>query len=883
MANEIPSLGYWIRRRRKSLDFTQEQLAQQVGCAVATIKKIEVDVRRPSRPMAERIADCLQIPVQERAAFLKVARAELSLHRLENQLSWESTVRVVSPALNSPAAQQPNNLPISLNRLIGREKETRQLQSLLLRPDVRLVTMIGPGGIGKTRLALQVAHALMTSTTAETWFVNLASVQDPALVLPTIAQTLGANTPVQQSAFERVAHYLQPRQAFLLLDNFEQVIDAAPQLSNLLSVAPELKILVTSRAVLHLASEYEFDVPPLALPDIIDRANLLALSQCESVQLLLDRAQAKGATLMLTPENAVDIARICLRLEGIPLALELAAARCKVFVPADLLRRLEHRLQFLTSGARDQPLRQQTLRATIEWSYQLLPPAERTLFARLSVFVGGFTLEAAEAICHEFAGSSVDIAECLAFLLDQSLLRQSMEMAGERRFVMLETLREYAQEQALAHREDLLLSQQHALYYSKLAEQAQPLLFSAQQQTWLQRLALEQGNFHAVLQWLRTNHDCVQVAHVASNLCWFWIKHGDLHEEVHWSDWALDEMEQHAATIPRAERAKIVYAAALSADWTGKLARAHCLYEEYLRIEETPTSPFDYYDVLDSFAIILVCEGELQRALVLLERAVEWARLQSKNLLMADALAEMGSLLHLQGDNMRASQLLYESLALRQAEGIYTGIASAKGKLAVVVAESGDFTQAQLLLEEAIELASTLHDKQLIGGLLSKLGLIAQLQQHYDHAVAYQQRAFALFQEMGFQIYSALALLRLGNVALLQGELAQAQIHYSASLALSQQIGYQLCMVLNLEGLAGVAVQTGYALDAAHWLGASQAYRQTIGLVYTIDEREIYEHTLSRACKILGAAQVEAAIRAGRSISLDEAVAQAQMICTSQR
>ncbi|MFN8443452.1 MAG: helix-turn-helix domain-containing protein [Caldilineaceae bacterium] len=882
MADQTPSLGYWIRRRRKSLDFTQEQLAQQVGCAVATIKKIEADARRPSRPMAERIADCLQIPVQERAAFLKVARAELSLHRVENQLSWESTARV-SPALNPQATQQPNNLPVSLNRLIGREKEIHQLQALLLRPDVRLVTMIGPGGIGKTRLALQVAHAMMDRTTAEIWFVNLASVQDPALVLSTIAQTLGANTPIQQSAFDRVAHYLQPRQAFLLLDNFEQVIDAAPQLSELLSVAPELKILVTSRAVLHLASEYEFDVLPLALPDMIDPANLPTLSQCESVQLLLDRAQAKGATLLLTPENAVDIAQVCLRLEGIPLALELAAARCKIFGPADLLRRLEHRLQFLTNGARDQPLRQQTLRATIEWSYQLLPLAERTLFARLSVFVGGFTLEAAEAICREFAGSSVDVAECLAFLLDQSLLRQSMEVAGERRFVMLETLREYAQEQALAHREDLLLYEQHAHYYSKLAEQAQPLLFSAQQQTWLQRLALEQGNFHAALQWRRTNHDCVQVAHLASNLCWFWIKHGDLHEEVHWADWALDEINQHAATVSTTERAKIVYAAALSADWTGKLARAHSLYEEYLRIEETPTSPFDYYDVLDSFAIILVCEGELQRALVLLERAVEWARLHSKNLLMADALAEMGSLLHLQGDYLRASQLLYESLALRQAEGIYTGIASAKGKLAVVVAESGDFTQAQLLLEEAIELASTLHDKQLIGGLLSKLGLIAQLQQHYDQAVVYQQRALVLFQEMGFQIYSALALVRLGNVALLQSELAQAQIHYQASLALSQQTGYQLCTLLNLEGLAGVAVQIGYTLDAAHWLGASQAYRQTIGLVHMIDERQIYEHILASACNILGAAQVESAIKAGRSISLDNAVAQARTICTPQR
>ena len=544
------SLGYWIRRRRKALDLTQARLAQQVGCAVATIKKIEADERRPSRQMAERLADCLSLPLEERAAFLRVANAEQSLHRQARALPVDVPARPLPAASVTPAPAAPHacHLPASSNRLVGRRQEVAEIHALLQRTDVCLVTLTGPGGIGKTRLALQAAQEFATSEAIECWFVDLAPVLEATLVMPTIAQALGVNTAASQSTLESLKHYLHRRQVLLLLDNFEQVLAAAPQIGELLVFAPGLKILVTSRAVLHLSAEHEFSVPPLTVPDETDPADPAALARCDAVALLLERAEAGGARLALTPENAADVAGICRWLEGLPLAIELAAARCKLFTPKELLARLEHRLHILTAGARDQPQRQQTLRATIDWSYQLLPPNAQILFARLSVFVGGFTLEAAEAVCRtagtpslESCATPLDVLDGIATLLDQSLLRPLEDSAGPRRFLMLETLREYAREKLAARGEEAALCDQHAAYFLALAEQGESYLLTAQH-------IVEQSNLRAALYWWHANDNYAQVARLGAALCWFWLKHGELQEEMPRLEWALAETERRRAT-----------------------------------------------------------------------------------------------------------------------------------------------------------------------------------------------------------------------------------------------------------------------------------------------------------------------------------------------
>ena len=339
----------------------------------------------------------------------------------------------------------PNNLPVQLTSLIGREQEIATVQRLLSREDVRLLTLTGPGGTGKTRLGLQVAAELSDRLADGVFFVNLAPISDPALVVPTIAQTLEVKETGNQSLLDLLKVSLRDKHLLLLLDNFEQVISAASQVTNLLAACPKLKIVVTSRAVLHVRGEQEYAVPPLALPDPKRLPDLVALAQYEAVALFIQRAQAVKPEFQVTNANAPAVAEICTRLDGLPLAIELAAARSKVLPPQALLARLRQRLAVLTSEARDVPARQQTLRSTIEWSYQLLDAEEQRLFRQLCIFVGGCTLQAAEAVCVTPGDGDTtrSVLDGVSSLIDKSLLRQSEQEGEEPRLVMLETIREY--------------------------------------------------------------------------------------------------------------------------------------------------------------------------------------------------------------------------------------------------------------------------------------------------------------------------------------------------------------------------------------------------------------------------------------------------------
>ncbi len=890
-SDDNPSFGYWLRRRRKALDLTQARLAQLVGCAVATIKKLEADERRPSLPMAERLADCLAVPAAERAAFLRTARAEVSLHRQGLTPPGSVPVDVARAADISPAPDDPHasNLPAAANRLLGRHAEVAAIQTLLARDDVRLVTLTGPGGIGKTRLAIQTAEEHAEDMALACWFVDLSPVLEAPLVLPAIAQALGVQPSADQELLDTLKHFFQQRQDLLVLDNFEHLVEAAPQVGALLSAARGLKILVTSRVVLHLAGEYEFSVPPLPVPLLpesplpkspsSDPADLASLAQYASVALLLERAEASGAPLALTPENAADIAAICRQLEGLPLALELAAARCKLFAPRELLAQLADRLHILTRGARDRPPRHQTLRATLDWSYQLLPPGVQILFARLSVFVGGFTLAAAESVCRApgnetpgFGTGPQDFVDSVTLLLDHSLLRPSEDAGGARRFLMLETLREYAHEKLIARGEDVALGEQHASYFLALAEQAEPLLWSAQQHVWYQRLIAEQGNFRAALYWWRSKNVYAQVARLGAALCWFWLKHGDLRAQMPLLEWALAETERHRAAAPPSVRVKALYSVATGASWLGYAARARRLFEECLEFEEAAGSWPEVCSILGSLAELDEWEGNYSRALQLNERYLAVSRAHGFTQGMADALNQIGELLRLQGDYARAIQFLRESLVLRKAVGTFTGVAATQGYLGIALYEVGELDEAQQLLADSLQLAYVLDDKMMVAGVLAELGVVAQLRGDYVTADQYQRDALALLDELGFQAHSALALARLGNLALVQGDLAAAHARCQESLSISQRIGSKRSLIAALEGAAGVAARSERARQAALILGAAQAYRAQIGLAHSRDASPVYEQTLALARMALGASQFESEYRLGQQTALDEVI-----------
>ncbi|MFN8467185.1 MAG: tetratricopeptide repeat protein [Caldilineaceae bacterium] len=886
LGDDNPSFGYWLRRRRKALDLTQAGLAQLVGCAVATIKKLEADERRPSLEMAERLADCLAVPPKERAAFVRAARAEVSLHRpgLAPPDGLPVSGARANAAGQAPHHAHASHLPVAANRLLGREAEVAAIQALLARGDVRLVTLTGPGGIGKTRLAVQAAEEIAGLMALACWFVDLSPVLEAPLVLPAIAQTLTIQPSAGQELLDTVKQFFQQRQALLVLDNFEHLVGAAPQIGELVSAARGLKILVTSRVLLHLAGEYEFSVPPLPVPPLpaplaSGSPDLGALAQYASVALLLERAEASGAPLALTPENAADIAAICRQLEGLPLAIELAATRCKLFAPRELLARLADRLHILTRGPRDRPPRHQTLRATLDWSYQLLPPGAQILFARMSVFVGGFTLDAAEAVCRTPGAGSPglspgpqDFVDSITLLLDHSMLRPGEDAGGARRFLMLETLREYAHGKLVARGEDAALAEQHAAYFLAFAEQVEPLLWSAQQHVWYQRLIAEQSNFRAALYWWRSRNVYTEVARLGAALCWFWLKHGDLRAEMPLLEWALAETERPRAAAPPSVRVKALYSVATGASWLGDTARARRLFEECLEFEEAPGSWPQLCSILGSLAEVNEWEGNYPRALQLNERYLAVSRANGFTQGMADALNQIGELLRLQGDYARAIQLLRESLVLRKAVGTVTGVAATQGYLGIALYEVGELDAAQKLLADSLQLGYALDDKMMVAGVLAELGVVAQLRGDYATAEQYQRDALTLLDELGFQTHSALALARLGNLALLQDDLAAAHGRCQESLLISQRIGSKRSLIAALEGAAGVAVRSGRARQAALILGAAQAYRRQIGLAHSRDASPVYEQTLTLARATLGASQFEDEYSKGQQTGVDEVI-----------
>src|SRR5947209_7142429 len=394
-----------------------------------------------------------------------------------------------------------NNLPPQPTPLIGREHEVATVTALLRREDVRLVTLTGPGGSGKTRLSLRVAEEQSEVFSDGVYFVNLAPIRDSEFVVPAIAQTLDIQEMEGQPLFALLKAFLREKHLLFLLDNFEQVVHAAPQIAELLAACPRLKILVTSRMALHVRAEHVFPVPPLALPDSKDVPDVATLSQYGAVALFLQQAQAVKPDFHLTQANARAVPQICARLDGLPLAIELAAVRINLFPPHVLLARLSRRLAVLTSGPQDAPARQQTLRDTIAWSYRLLNPQERRLFRWLSVFAGGCTLEAAEAVYAIPDSGGEQVVDVVASLIDKNLVQQSGQESDELRLVMLETIREYGLEALAESREMEAVQHAHALYYLALAEQAEPELAGLQQAAWLERLEREHDNLRVALSW----------------------------------------------------------------------------------------------------------------------------------------------------------------------------------------------------------------------------------------------------------------------------------------------------------------------------------------------------------------------------------------------
>jgi predicted ATPase/class 3 adenylate cyclase/DNA-binding CsgD family transcriptional regulator len=625
-----------------------------------------------------------------------ISLRDLGAHRLKDLLRPEHLFQLVIadlpdtfPPLKTLDAR-PTNLPVQATALIGREQEIATVRDLLRRDDVRLLTLTGPGGTGKTRLALQVAVELLEVFADGVYFVDLAPISDPDLVASTIAQALAVKESGGQPLAERLSEYLRAKHMLLVLDNFEQVLGAAALVGELVAAAEGLTVLVTSRTVLHLYGEREFAVSGLALPDAQQLPPLEQLTQYDAVRLFIERAQAVKADFTVTNANAPAVAEICVRLDGLPLAIELAAARSKLFPPQALLMRLNNRLKLLVGGPQDMPARQQTLRSTIDWSYNLLTSAEQALFRRLGVFVGGCSVEAAEAVCNANGDLSLEVLDGLGALVDKSLIQQEEAMAGEPRFTMLETIREYALEQLVAGGEVDDHQRQHATYYLALLKAIEPQLRAGAPDAWPRVLAAEIDNLRIALRWTLDQQEAEMALWISAALFGF----VSFSEALSWIEAALvlGDMED-ASPATSANRANALSDAGWSSVYIGEYDRAQAHFVTLLAMCRDLGDWATMAAAQRSLGWVALERRNLIEARNWVEQSLALCQEMHDDEGIAWSLYDLGHLAFVQSELAQAEQLLAESLALFRGQGNLRGVIRASLSLGHVSRAQGQLMQ----------------------------------------------------------------------------------------------------------------------------------------------------------------------------------------------
>ena len=762
----------------------------------------------------------------------------LGEHRLKDLIRPEHIFQLLAPDLahDFPPLRtlehRPNNLPLQPTPFLGRERELAAVATLLRTPSLRLLTLTGPGGTGKTRLALQAVADALDDFADGVWFVNLAPIGDPTLVISTIAQMLDVQERGQQPLGDLLMHYLRDKALLLLLDNFEQVTAAAPAVADLLGVAPRLRVLVTSRAPLRLRGEHEYSVPPFAVPDPQRLPALATLTQYDAVRLFIARAQEVRADFAVTHANAPAVAEICVRLDGLPLAIELAAARVRLFPPQALLARLGSRLTLLTGGARDLPARQQTLRGAIDWSYSLLQPDEQLLFARLAVFLGGCTFEAIEAVCNP--DGALDVLAGVESLVEKSLLRQAEGSGDEPRFVLLETILEYAEERLDTDAAAARNQSRYATYFPDLAEQAEPELTGQNQIVWLHRLDSEYENVRAVLERaLGQGRNVPLAVRLAGAMWWFWSVRGQLSEGRRWLEMGLGRLGPGTATMPL--RAKALNGAGWLAFQQGDYASAQRFSAESLALSR---------DLGD------------QRG-----RAI--------------ALLTLGVVAFHEHDYVQAQERAQESLALFRGLGDRWGIGNVLVDLGNVACAQGDWLIARQRYEESLAQSQALGERQSMAYALGSLGIVASGQEDFAAAYTYYEACLSLLREVGDKYGIAITFKNLADVAYAQGDVAAARMRYIDSLEQYRELGHQRGIAGCLEGLAAGAGAEGQPRRAAWLFGAAEARRDASGAPLQPGDRLTYSRDIAAARAQLDDATWEVAWAEGRAMSLEQVVAYA--------
>jgi predicted ATPase len=869
------TFGALLRFLRHRAQLQQRDLAIAVGYSEGQICRLEQNRRLPDMAvLAARFVPALGLEDEPQLAarllsLAKAARGE--------------------GARSQDARGPQGNLPAPLTTLIDRSAEVAAVCGYLQRPDVRLLTLVGPPGIGKTRLSIQAAGLLHEQFADGVFFTSLAPLRDPARVRLAIAQTLKIECADDRVWSEVLHEAFHDARMLLVLDNFEQVLAAAPGLAELLRAVPGLKLLVTSRAALHLSGEHLYAVPPLELPDLAALPPIDVLARYPALQLFTARVQAVNPGFAVTEENARSVVEICKQLDGLPLALELAAARSRFLSPQALLERLRdaagpRTLDVLVGGPRDLLAHQQTLRSTIDWSYDMLDAHERQTLMRLSAFVGGCTLQAAEAICEDTEGQTdkgirgqgdkqllwthtLSHSDAVEALLDQSLLRQIDGPNGEPRLVMLETIREYARERLLASGQANQIWQRHAAYHLALAESAERELSGEHQERWLQRLGAEYDNFWAALKWYAVS-DIGAGLRLATALRQFWHTRGYLGQGRAW----LDELLARATQTPiaLAVHMRALYAAGFLAYHQGDGASAAALSEQSLALARALDDTRGVAHGLCNLGGVAFIQNEYDRAAALFEEALALYRQLDARAEIALVLKSLGLVAKDRGEYLRATSFLEESLALRRELGDARGVAQSLFNLGVLAYWQGDYARAADLNAQSIAIYRDLGDKMGAAYALETLGMAIHKQGDHQRALLLLDEGLELFREVGDQVGVALLLTGMAGAARARGAAIQSVQLYSEALALACRVGDKRRAAFCLEGLAG----TAEPYRAATLFGASEALRETIGAPLPPAEFAGYLRDVA-AARQGDPVAFATAWAAGRDMTLEQAVSYA--------
>lgn len=755
------------------------------------------------------------------------------------------------------------NLPQALQSFVGRERELAAIKRLL--PGTRLLTLTGTGGIGKTRLALQVASEVRDAYRGAIWFVDLAPLVDPGLVPSAMAQVLGVAESTGQPLVKTLSDHLRTREVLLILDNCEHVLTSCANLAGtLLREAAGLTLLATSREPLRIGAEQTYLLDALPLPD--PNTNAQTIARSDSVQLFVERARQHRPRFDLREERAQVVAEICVRLDGIPLALELAAARIGVLPVDQILRLLGQRFRLLTSGSRSELPRHQTLRALLDWSFDLLDEAEKHLFARLSVFPGGWTLAAAEAVC---AGEPIGKEEVVYLLI--AIVEKSLVLASEDgdRYRMLETVRQYAREK-LTESGSEALREQHRDYFLALAEEAAQQLRGPEQAAWLRRLEDDHDNLRAGLEWSFMQASVVEGLQLCGSLARFWMDHAHFAEGREWCARML--------TLPGAEKRTLDRARALDsggvlAYFQGDYAAARGMHEESLAIAREQGNRRRVASSLACLSSVAFEQGDDIASRALQEENLAILRELGNRNGIATALNNLGHVSAVQGDIAAARALYEESLAIGRELGNRAHIAVALGSLATVASQQGEISFAEALFRESLTIARELGNRYVMARALSGLGEVAVVRGEFATAQALHGESLAIGRELGDRDGIATYLGNLGIIACEQSDYESARTLHHESYLIRRELGDKRGIAYSMEELAGVIAVSGSLVDAARIWGSAAQLRQEIRSPLVLKDRDRYARRVAAARATRGDdAAFDHAWREGRAMSYEQAI-----------